>query len=134
METWRKKQIQRQKNVFTKTSGGCVIVVRNNSHGQWIASFRAYLGTILKALELTCMGISKNNISPSFFFLIYGYNTFNHVNIWLINSLVFPVPWWKNINDRRSSRHKEITYVEYIHQFLWHLIKRREKATFLFIR
>ena len=35
------------------------------------------------------MGISKSNISRGFFFLIYGYNTFNHVNIWLINSLVF---------------------------------------------
>ena len=31
METQRKKEIQRQKNVFTKTSGGFVIAVRNNS-------------------------------------------------------------------------------------------------------
>ena len=31
METQRKKQTQRQKIVFTMTSGGFVIVVRNNS-------------------------------------------------------------------------------------------------------
>ena len=31
METRRKKQTQRQKNLFTMTSGGFVIVVRNNS-------------------------------------------------------------------------------------------------------
>ena len=31
METQRKKQTQRQKNVFTMTSGGFVIAVRNNS-------------------------------------------------------------------------------------------------------
>ena len=31
METRRKKQRQRQKNLFTKTSGGFVIAVRNNS-------------------------------------------------------------------------------------------------------
>ena len=31
METQRKKQTQRQKNVFTMISGGFVIAVRNNS-------------------------------------------------------------------------------------------------------
>ena len=31
MEMQRKKQTQRQKNVFTMTSGGFVIAVRNNS-------------------------------------------------------------------------------------------------------
>ena len=31
METRRKKQTQIQKNLFTMTSGGFVIVVRNNS-------------------------------------------------------------------------------------------------------
>ena len=31
METRRKKQTQTQKNLFTKTSGGFVIVVTNNS-------------------------------------------------------------------------------------------------------
>ena len=31
METQRKKQKQRQKNVFTMTSGGFVTVVANNS-------------------------------------------------------------------------------------------------------
>ena len=31
METKRKKQKQRQKNLFTMTSGGFVIVVTNNS-------------------------------------------------------------------------------------------------------
>ena len=31
METGRKKQTQRQKNLFAMTSGGFVIVVRNNS-------------------------------------------------------------------------------------------------------
>ena len=31
METRRKKQTQRQKDLFTMTSGGFVIVVRNNS-------------------------------------------------------------------------------------------------------
>ena len=31
MQTQRKKQTQRQKNVFAMTSGGFVIVVRNNS-------------------------------------------------------------------------------------------------------
>ena len=31
MDTRRKKQKQRQKNLFTMTSGGFVIVVRNNS-------------------------------------------------------------------------------------------------------
>ena len=31
METQRKKQTQRQKNVFTKTSRGFMIAVRNNS-------------------------------------------------------------------------------------------------------
>ena len=31
METKRKKQTQRQKNVFTMTSGGFVIAVINNS-------------------------------------------------------------------------------------------------------
>ena len=31
METRRKKQTQRKKNLFTMTSGGFVIVVRNNS-------------------------------------------------------------------------------------------------------
>ena len=45
MKTRRKKQTQRQKNLFTMTSGGFVIVV---------AFFRAYLVTILKALvEMT---------------------------------------------------------------------------------
>ena len=31
METRRKKQTQRQKNLFTMTSGGFMIVVTNNS-------------------------------------------------------------------------------------------------------
>ena len=31
MEAQRKKQTQRQKNVFTMTSGGFVFTVRNNS-------------------------------------------------------------------------------------------------------
>ena len=31
METQRKKQIQRQKNEFTMTSGGFMIAIRNNS-------------------------------------------------------------------------------------------------------
>ena len=31
METQRKKQMQREKNVFTMTSGGFVIAVSNNS-------------------------------------------------------------------------------------------------------
>ena len=46
METGRKKQTQRKKNVFTMTSGGFVTAVRNNS----IAFFRAYLVTISKTL------------------------------------------------------------------------------------
>ena len=31
METGRKKQTQKQKNLFTMTSGGFVIIVKNNS-------------------------------------------------------------------------------------------------------
>ena len=46
MEPRRKKQTQRQKNLFTMTSGGFVIVVRNNSFID-----RTYVVTILKALE-----------------------------------------------------------------------------------
>ena len=49
MERGRKTKTQRQKNLLTMTSGGCVIVVRNNSMNQYIAFFRAYLATILKA-------------------------------------------------------------------------------------
>ena len=49
METRRKKQTQRQKNLFTMTSGDFVIVVRNNSFIDR-AFFRVYLVTILKAL------------------------------------------------------------------------------------
>ena len=49
METRRKKQTQRKKNLFTMTSGDFVIVVRNNSFIDR-AFFRVYLVTILKAL------------------------------------------------------------------------------------
>ena len=51
MERGRKTKTQRQKNLLTMTSGGCVIVVRNNSMNryQYIAFFRAYLATFLKA-------------------------------------------------------------------------------------
>ena len=31
MKTYRKKQTQRQKNIFTMASGGFVIAVRNNT-------------------------------------------------------------------------------------------------------
>ena len=31
MDTYRKKQTQRQKNVFTKTSGGCMTLVEFDS-------------------------------------------------------------------------------------------------------
>ena len=47
METQRKKQTYRQKNLFTMISGGFMIPVRNNSLNDSIAFFRAYLVTIL---------------------------------------------------------------------------------------
>ena len=47
----QQKERHRQKNVCIMTSGGFVIVVRNNSSiVSKLAVFRAYLVTILKAL------------------------------------------------------------------------------------
>ena len=46
METQRKKQTQRRKNLFTMTSGGFVTVVTNNFKLQQIAFFRAYIVAI----------------------------------------------------------------------------------------
>ena len=54
METRRKKQTQIQTNAFDKTSGGCVIAVRNNSFiDSELAFFRAYIVTNLKVLDQT---------------------------------------------------------------------------------
>ena len=52
METRRKKQTQIQINLFTIALGGFVIVGINNSliDSKYVAFFRAYLVTILKAL------------------------------------------------------------------------------------
>ena len=40
METWRTKQVEKQTNVFTKTSGGCVIPVSNNSFNNYFKDLR----------------------------------------------------------------------------------------------
>ena len=51
METRRKKQMQKQKTLFTMTSGGFMIVVGNNSFiDSKCHSFEPYLVTVLKAL------------------------------------------------------------------------------------
>ena len=49
METGRKKQTKRQKNLFTMTSGGFVIVVTNNSLNDTVNSILWSL-PILKTL------------------------------------------------------------------------------------
>ena len=84
----KKEKTQAQKNLFTMTSGGFVIVVRNNSFK--IAFFRAYLVTILKALlQCTIMASiskwlldhSKDSVYILHFVSCYGKESFR-VHTW----------------------------------------------------
>jgi hypothetical protein len=80
METQRKKQ--RQKNVFTMTSGGFVIAVRNNSldDNKYHSLEPTYLVTILKTLMPTYM---PSKLCTFLFIIIFSFfQTVPHHTAW----------------------------------------------------